>query len=121
MRPMALLGKKEAHMRKLMRAAIVIATFFAATFVAQAADKLGKQIVGKSFCYASGHKVTFNSNRTMSNDFGKQRNWSIDKNGTSIIYSGPGFIRIVPTTIDASGVLNETDPTSGQTRTASPC
>ena len=108
-------------MRKLMGVVLAIAAVAGSTIVAQADSKLSKQIVGKSFCYASGRKITFNPDGTMPNNFGKERHWSVDRSGANITYSGPGFSHTVSTTIDASGALTETDPSSGRSSTASPC
>jgi hypothetical protein len=108
-------------MRKLISFAIAVAAISFLALTAQAANSLKNGIFGRSFCYTNGQKITFNTDGTLSNDFGKTRRWSVNKDGTSITYSGPGFSHTVPTTIDASGILKETNPSSGQTNTANPC
>ena len=108
-------------MRKFASVVVAIVAVAASTIGAQADNKLNKQIVGKSFCYAGGRKITFSPDGTMPNNFGKERHWSVDKSGANIIYSGPGFSHTVPTTIETSGALRETDPSTGQSSTANPC
>ena len=94
-------------MLKLISLMVAIVALCSSTLEVQAANSLKKQISGRSFCYTSGQKVTFNSDGTFSNTRGVIGKWAVSKDGLSIIYSMQNRSVTNTTKIDSSGILTE--------------